>query len=172
MTDEQKNIEKASLQDFLGLQYLLDRANEYSLQLSKRKAWENVEKARNVIKKDLGQGNVFIIRNNDTITSSITLSETSGVWDELGRDDKALYFTKLMKDSEKAHSDEGIMLLKFAALEAKKRNKAYIRCDAVTDNHGVVSYYKKLGFQERGHIFYNPSTRQGILLEIPIDQLL
>src|SRR5579863_2524 len=111
MNSKQKNIEKASLQDLLGLQYLLDRANEYSIQLSKRKAWENVEKARNEIKKALQQGNVFIIRTNRTITSSITLSETSDVWGKHGKDSKALYFTKLMKDADSAHSDEGSRLL-------------------------------------------------------------
>jgi hypothetical protein len=137
--NQQKNIEKASSQNLLSLQHLLVQANEYSLQLSKRQAWENVEKAQNAIKKELQQGNIFIIRNNNTITSSITLSEKSNVWGKLGKDGKALYFMKLMKNANKAHSDEGIVLLKFAALEAEKRKKVYVRCDAIIDNLGIVS---------------------------------
>lgn len=171
MSIQQKHIEKASSQDLVELEHLLARANEYSLKLSNRQAWENTKKAYNVITKELQKGNVFIIRNNDAITSSITLSETSDVWGELGKDNKALYFMKLMKDPDKAHSDEGIALLKFAAQEAEKRKNIYVRCDAVTDNVGIISYYKKLGFQEKGYVSYN-QNRQGVLLQIPISQLL
>jgi hypothetical protein len=164
---------QAALQDQTKLHQLLDKANEYSKQLSKRLAWENIEKAKKAIDYQLQLGNVFIIRGeNGTISSSIILNETNDVWDKIGEDDKALYFTKLIKDPDEAQSDEAKRLLTFAAEEAKRRNKLFLRCDAVSDHKGIVSYYKNLGFKERGHFLYKPSRREGILLEISASQFI
>lgn len=166
------NIQLATLQDMPALQELLSKANLYSLQFSARLAWEKIDKAYAAMQKQIELGNVFIIRGNNGITSSITVSEENDLWGEIGRDEKALYFTKWIKDPEEAQKDEAMKLLTFAAAEAKKRNKIFLRCDVVSDQQKLFPFYKHLGFEERGNFFYKPSTREGTLMEIPINQLL
>ena len=165
-------VQQATPQDLSELQLLLTQANDYSSQLSTRPSWENVEKANTAIKQELQLGNVFVIRGeNGNITSTITISETSTLWGELEKDGKALYFMKLMKNPEKAQSNEPKAILTYAVKEVKNRNKTYLRCDAASDHQGLISYYNKLGFTEQGRFLYKPD-RTGILLEVSAPLLL
>ena len=162
-------ILKASTQELQMLLNLLNQANTYSVTLSGKPAWIDIPKAYKSIKEQLNFGNIFIIRdNNGNISSAITICNSSDEWSEIGKDGKALYFTKLMKDPQKAQTNEAVKLLNFAAKQAKRENKEFLRCDALNDPLGIVAYYKKLGFRERGFFIYESIRREGVLLEIKI----
>jgi hypothetical protein len=165
-------ISLAVPRDLPALQRLLDKSNKYSIQVSGLPGWKNVEYAYKDIEEHLQAGDVFVIRgNNGSISSTITLSESTDEWEERGQDGKALYFTKFMKDPDQARPDEALKLLKFAAEEAARRGRFLLRCDTVTDQPGIISYYKNLGFMEQGHFMYESSGREGILLEANVSHL-
>jgi len=168
----QGKIEKATISALPALFELLHKANEYSILLSIKPAWKDMQKARRSLKEQVKRGNVYIIREGKgSISSSITLCEINDEWGDLGRDNSALYFTKLMKDPDKAQQDEGERLLHYAAKIAKRRKKVFLRCDVLNDPLGIVTYYQKHGFRERGHFIYESSRREGLLLELTLSQL-
>jgi hypothetical protein len=156
--------------DLPALQSLLDRVNDYTVQRSGSPSWRNVETAYSDIEQRLEAGEVFVVRNQDGGTSAtITLCETSDVWGESGREGTALYFTKFMKDPAAAEAVDAAVLLGFAAERARGSGKAWLRCDAAADHEGLLTYYQRKGFDQKGAFAY-PSGRPGVLLEAPVDK--
>jgi ribosomal protein S18 acetylase RimI-like enzyme len=157
------------------LKHLLDRANEYALELADIPGWRNAPRAYADIESHLQAGEVFVVRGgpNGAVSSTITLLEKPGSeWTDAGLGDgSALYFAKFMKDPDTAADEEAHDLLRFAVDEAVRRGKTAIRCDTVTDTPHLVDYYKKLGFEERGRFIYDSSDREGVLLEANIEAL-
>lgn len=158
-------IEQARSEDFDELKKLLDAANDYSVRLGERHMWTAMDHAHNDLRAHLENGDCYVIRGPDgSITSAVGLNETSEDWGAR-EDGRGLHIGKLMKDPAKARPDEGLRLIGFAAAEALRRHKTFLRCDAVAEFPGLLDYYKRLGFEEKGNFLYRSSGRQGIFLE-------
>jgi hypothetical protein len=160
-------VERAGMSDLEDLFGLFDAANALSLKKSGVWAWRNPDVSKQGIKECLEARDVYILRDPQRrISASITLGETSTEWGSTGLDNQALYFTKYMKNPTRARAGEPLELLRFAAREATRRDRPWLRCDAVMDQANVVEYYQRtLGFMAKGSIEYPGSGRRGILLE-------
>lgn len=158
-------IEQAGMKDFDELKALLDTANRYSIELSGLPQWRMIDLAYDDLRTHLESGDYYVVRAQDgSITSAIGLSENSEDWGER-EDGRGLHFGKLMKNPTKAQPDEGVQLIGFAAAETLRRGKALLRCDVVAELPGLVDYYLRLGFENRGGFIYKSSGRPGIFLE-------
>lgn len=166
-------VQLALTNDFPEICSLLDRANDYSRDISGLPGWHAMDHVYEGIRSNIEEGRCYIIRNQDgLITSSIGLSESSDIWHEAGIDGRALYFTKLIKDPALAQPGEGRQLLAFAAEQALARSLLMLRCDTVTELEGLIEYYEKLGFENKGAFVYETTGRPGVLLEVAADKLL
>lgn len=160
--------EAAQESDLQDLFLVLDAANKLCIERSGTPDWPNVVASRKDIEDRLESGEVYVRRDvHGKVSSTVTVRETNREWGALAHDNQALYFTKYMKDSSRASGNEAKELLLFVAEEAHRRQKPVVRCDAVTDQVGILDYYQnRLGFIERGHTIYGLTGREGILLEV------
>ena len=173
VTHQSLEIQLATHADFSDFCELLNKANEYSIQLSDKKAWTVMDHVYAGMEGRIARGECYVLRASDgTISSSISLSDKSDEWGMLGEDEQALYFAKLMKDPAVAADEEAKQLLVFAAQEAMRHGKRFLRCDTVAELDGLVNYYERLGFRSRGHFIYESSNRTGVLLEAPVSQFV
>jgi len=53
-----------------------------------------------------------------------------------------------------------------------RRNKPLLRCDVVAELPGLINYYLKLGFENKGDFTYESSGRPGVFLEAPPETVL
>lgn len=166
-------ITPASSKDFDELWGLLNRANQHSISRSGLRLWTMMDHVRGQFRRQVDNGECFVLRDaEDSITSCISLTEEGPEWGEVGNNGKALYFHKWMKDPEKAGQEEPLRLLRFAAEEAIRRGKPFLRCDTVPSLVSLIKYYDKLGFRRVGMFVYESSGRPGILLEIEAKKLV
>lgn len=166
-------ITPAAPADFEGMKRLLDKANEYAVKRSGYAGWTAMDHVHGQIRTQLGNGELFVLRNNEgAITASVALTDNPGEWGQTAKDDPALYFHKLLKDPDISSPGDGTRLVHFVATEAQRRNKSFVRCDTVSDLTGLIKYYERLGFVDRGRFAYASTGRAGILLEAPTEVLL
>jgi len=173
-SSSQRIIELVSIEDYDQVEQLMDRANEYARQRSGDYLWHYLDFVRSLMRHNILNGQLYAIRNDEReITSTIAIiEEDKRIWGEIGVDGQALYLEKLMKNPQKAEPDEAKQLMVFAAKEAIRRGRPYLRCDTVSSQEGLVRYYQRLGFRDRGHFTYTPSNKPGILLEITARELI
>lgn len=166
-------IEQARPSDFDELKSLLDRANQYSIERSGLKLWTMMDYVYGQLQKQINDGECYVLRNRaGNITSCIVLTDDGSEWGEREHDSDALYFHKWMKDPGLADSSEPKKLLRFAAEEAIRQKKSYLRCDTVPSLIKLLKYYDRLGFKRIALFVYESSGRPGILLEVKPDLLL
>ena len=93
-------------------------------------------------------------------------------WGGEGVDGQALYCHKLMKDPNSSEPQVAKRFLAFAAQEAQKQNRPYLRCDVKASLTRLIDYYKSMGFYEKRRITYPTTQVEAILLEAEAGMLL
>jgi hypothetical protein len=175
MTEHKRpsEIDQATPKDFDELKALLDAANEYALKRSGLKLWTIMDYVYGQLQSQVERGQCYVLRNHEgEITSCIALTKQGPAWGDAGKDGRALYFHKWMKHPGKSGGHEPQFLLRFAAEEALRQDKTFLRCDTVPSLVGLLRYYDRLGFRRAGLFVYKSSGRPGILLEIEAQKLL
>jgi hypothetical protein len=163
--DDAMRISLAKTTDFEELTIIMDKANEYALDKSGEPIWGLREYALRELTAHLKAGECFVMRDDQKIAATMTITDEDRLWGEYGADDDALYFHKLMKDPQYPIRDVGLIFISFVANEASKRNKKFLRCDTISTQKRLINYYFKLGFVEKGSFTYRPSGRPGVFLE-------
>jgi hypothetical protein len=166
-------IQNATAEDYPQLKELMDKANAYAESMAGVKLWTIMDYAYDSLQRQVDRGETYIIHNSEgAITSAIGISEESSAWlHDTTKYGKSMYLTKLMKNPATAADTEAKELLKFAVKKAQQRGKKYLRCDTVSELEGLVNYYLRMGFKDKGHFTYRTSGRPGILLEIETEDL-
>ena len=168
MNDSSYKIEPADIDDYVKLESLFKIANKYSIERSGEPLWTNMEVARNDLRNHVYSGESYIIRDGNRIAATMTISNSDKLWDD---NNDSLYLHKLMKNSDIKIPNVGKIFLQFAVDLALSQNRKYLRCDTITTLSRLINYYKRIGFEERGHFIYSSSDRQGVLLEAKVDDV-
>ncbi len=159
-------ITKARLDDFEELKTLLQKANNYSLEISGIPQWTKWDVVFEQLRFHLKNESMFVVRDpTGAIILAIALDDADEQWGEASADGLAVYLHQLMKDPAKAPHGSGIRLIEFAATYAIKRQKTFLRADTTPELIHLIAYYNQLGFEECGTFIYESSGRPGVLLE-------
>lgn len=166
----------ASSSDIEMLSEVLLRANTASAKYNGHPTWPFTDVALEHLERDILSGEVYCIRGNDGspyASVSVNLEDKKRLWPGELAQVSAVYFSKLMKDP--LVDTGGVMdaLFKEIIAIAKAHNTDIIRCDAVSSNQQLLSYYYRLGFASKGQAPYPypGDTRQAELLETSCDEL-
>lgn len=162
------NISVATMTDYEMLKELLQKANQYSIKISGIPQWTKWDVVYGQLQAYIESGSTHVERDNhEEVISAIAVDEEDEVWGDASKDNLALYLHQLAKDPKKAPPGSGLRLINFAATEAVRKEKKYLRCDTSPELIELVEYYRRLGFEEAGTFIYESSGRPGILLEAP-----
>jgi predicted N-acetyltransferase YhbS len=154
------------MSDFEMLKELLQKANQYSIEISGIPQWTKWDVVYDQLQAYIESGCTYVVRDSqDEITSVIAIDAEDEVWGDASKDNLAIYLHQLAKDPEKAPPGSGLRLIHFAAAEAARKGKKYLRCDTSPELIDLVEYYHRLGFEEAGTFIYESSDRPGMLLE-------
>ena len=150
------------------LKELLQKANQYSIEISGIPQWTKWDVVYGQLQEYIESGSTYVLRDSqDAITAVMAIDSEDEVWGDASKDNLAIYLHQLAKDPEKAPPGSGLRLIKFAAAEAARKGKKYLRCDTSPELIELLEYYHRLGFEEAGTFIYESSGRPGILLETP-----
>lgn len=168
------NIVPAKAADLEAILAVMAKANQYSFDKTGEYQWRQYKKAQQNLTKDLMDGNCYIGKDDqDRVTAAVTITDQdTDRWGERGADQKALYVHKLMKDPELAGKHVASKFLSFAADQAIKQNKKYIRGDTKISLSRLLDYYKSLGFYEAGTHMFAATGAKAALLEIETTELI
>jgi GNAT superfamily N-acetyltransferase len=163
----------ATADDYPDVVELLDIANQYAVKRSGVPGWTAMEYVYGKIKEQIENGEIYVLRDTSgSIVASVAFNEDGEFWGDKANDGEALYFQKLLKNPDKTEANIGKLLLGFVAQAAQKRGKKYLRCDTVSELTGLLNYYERLGFVQKGEFMYDSSDRPGVLLEAEVKMLL
>ncbi|MES2971037.1 MAG: hypothetical protein V4702_01820 [Patescibacteria group bacterium] len=152
---------------------ILDRANQLALENSGEPMWTAMTYVHDQLRSQIESGDCFVMKDEqDTITSLIVITQQDTLWEDDGTDEQALYFHKLMKDPEIAPKGSGFPLIAFAAREAIRRGRTYLRCDTKTSMIQLIEYYRRLGFATKRSMTYPTTDQAGVLLEAKPEEVL
>lgn len=166
-------LSRAVSEDYSDVVELLDIANQYAVQRSGVPGWTAMEHVYGKIKEQIEKGEIYVLRDSSgCIVASVAFNEDGEFWGDKANDGRALYFQKLLKNPDKTQPNIGQKLIRSVAQEAISRGKQYLRCDTVSELTGLLNYYERLGFVQKGEFEYESSGRSGVLLEAKVEELL
>lgn len=171
MVDETK-IEPAKVSDFEELTQIMDEANLYSLTKSDEPMWTAMDFVRGELRAHLEAGECFVLRKEQKILATMTITNEDALWDSESTDGKALYIHKLMKNSECHIKNVGLIFISFAAHEAIRQNRRFLRCDTKPTQVRLVNYYYGLAFVKKRSFVYSVTNKPGVLLEADAREVL
>ncbi|MBU2930240.1 GNAT family N-acetyltransferase [Winogradskyella psychrotolerans] len=128
--------------------------------------WTDNYPTRSIIKNDLKNGVLYILKKNNEIIGAINLSEEQETEyksiDWKFDDSKVLVIHRLVVNPKHQKLGYAKALVDFAECFAKDKNYTSIRLDAYSQNTRVIQFYKKrnylirgkVHFPERAHPFY------------------
>jgi GNAT superfamily N-acetyltransferase len=98
------------------------------------------------ISQSIAEGNVYVAKSAGSVRGTVTLLESDVlVW---GADEgTALYLHKLASSRLPPREGVGGLLIRWAAAEARRRGKRWLRLDTWNENRGTRSYYERQGFR-------------------------
>jgi hypothetical protein len=172
MPPYEPHIERATVSDLEELTQIMDEANEYSLVLSGEPMWRFKELALSELTEHLKAGDCFVMKVDQKIVASMTMTDSDSLWGEHGADGTALYMHKLMKHHDCPVPDVGLDFLSFAAHKALELKRTLLRCDTIATQKRLIDYYIKLGFVIKKHFVYHPSERPGVFMEASVRDVL
>lgn len=170
---EESSIQLAKSEDLNAILEIMDKANQYVFDKTGEYSWTAIGHAQNEIRTHLSQGNCYVMKDKrGAINALVTLNEEDTYsWDEEGTDHQALYFHKLMKDPKNSPARSGLVLLSFAAHEAIRRNKKFLRGDSKL-NVELIKYYESLGLKQKRFTHYKVTGNKAVLLEAEPTEVL
>jgi hypothetical protein len=168
------NYSVADVNDIVQLMRLLDIANNYSVQRSGSKQWQNMEHVKKQFIEHIVKNECLkVVNNKEEIVASASFSDKDTyIWGLRGSDNKSLYAHKMMKNPLLAPPEVSKRLFNVIANKALILNKQYVRCDTRSELQGLIGYYKRLGFLEAGTFVYKSTGANGQLLQIDSNLLL
>jgi hypothetical protein len=172
MFPEETKIEPAKLADFEQLVQIMDQANHYARTKSGEPMWTAMDFVHSQLRSHLEAGDCFVLRHAQEIVATITISKQDPLWGEDGTDNNALYIHKLMKNPESSIRDIGLTFLSFAAHEAVRQNRKFLRCDTKTSQERLINYYLGLGFAKKRSFNYSVTGFEGVLLEAAVQDVI
>jgi|HubBroStandDraft_4_1064222.scaffolds.fasta_scaffold351812_2 hypothetical protein len=170
--DHATQIITAKTTDFKELTRIMDEANEYSRARSGEPAWKLKELALSELHEHVKAGNCFVMKVDQKIVATMTITDSDTFWGKPGTDGTALYVHKLMKHPGTHVRNVGLQFLSFAAHKAVQQHKEFLRCDTIATQKRLIDYYIRLSFVIKKHFVYLPSTRPGIFMEVFVQDLL
>jgi GNAT superfamily N-acetyltransferase len=120
------------------------------------------------IRDEVAAGDSWVVRRDDgRLLATVTLEEDdhSDLWAPADHPDRALYVHHLVVDRSDRPADLGSAMLDWAARQAAKAGKAWLRLDAWTSNTGLHKYYLDRGFRQ---VLTVDEVRSGALFERPV----
>jgi hypothetical protein len=172
MASSETHIERATISDFDELTAMMDEANEYSRAKSGEPAWKLKDLALRELAEHLKAGDCFVMKVDQKIVATMTITDSDSLWGESGADGTALYMHKLMKHADCPVPDVGLAFLSFTAHKAQELKRTVLRCDTITTQERLIDYYIRLGFVIKKHFTYYPSERPGVFMEASVGDIL
>ncbi len=165
-------ISTAKITDLEELTFMMDEANEYSRAKSGEPAWRLKELALKELRAHLKADQCFVMKVDQKIVATITITYSDALWGKSGADGTALYIHKLMKHSNCRVPHVGLKFVGFAAHKALQQHIEFLRCDTLSAQKQLVDYYLRLGFVIEREFVYHPSERPGVFLQAPVRDIL
>ena len=107
-------------------------------------AWPNFE--RKLVKQEIEENRQWKLIIDDQIACIwATTDSDPQIW-ESKNNDPSIYIHRISTNPNFRGRSLVKYIVKWAIDYARKKNKKYIRMDTVGENHGLISHYKKCGF--------------------------
>jgi ribosomal protein S18 acetylase RimI-like enzyme len=107
-------------------------------------AWPNFE--RKLVKQEIEENRQWKLIIDDQIACIwATTDSDPQIW-ESKNNDPSIYIHRISTNPNFRGRSLVKYIVKWAMDYARKKNKKYIRMDTVGENHGLISHYKKCGF--------------------------
>jgi GNAT superfamily N-acetyltransferase len=111
-------------------------------------------KAKVIVDKRFGEGEVFIGNLNGHAVATITLQWEDGFWGDIGKDPDSGYIHTMAVRRDHSGQGLGQELLDWAGTYFATAGKQRMRLDCVGDNLRLCRYYDDLGFRTIGRKDY------------------
>lgn len=144
-------IRRASNNDEQDLVKVLNDSLEYKRSLGDDSWGEDffsIDEVRAMLKRS----DIYVAVSDGEIVATISLEwSDSRLWgSELGKDDKAVYLHQAAVKSNQRGNRLGEYLITWAGKFAKEQGRVYVRLDCGESAHGLIAYYKGIGFDKVG----------------------
>lgn len=110
---------------------------------------QQLEQVRGRIGRAILAGTCYVARLDGQIVATLTLDEFADpeFWTPEDRPEEALYVHRMIVSRQAAGGDLGKALLDWAAAEAARKGKRWLRLDAWQTNYALHRYYVRQGFR-------------------------
>ncbi|GKX29321.1 N-acetyltransferase [Vallitalea longa] len=150
-------IAKASINDIEKIMMLI-KACVNNMRTNNIDQWDDKYPDIEIVTKDITEGNLYIMKDDDNIYGMVTINEkqedeySEVIW----RSDssKILVVHRLAVDPQVQGNDIGKSLMKFAEDSAILKHYDSIRLDTYCGNPIALDFYRKLGYERVGHIYF------------------
>lgn len=102
------------------------------------------------LRDEIKRGEVYLVKDDATVVGTLTLDDYADpeFWTEADEPKSALYAHRMIISREFAGHDIGAVMLDWAADQAARAGKAWLRLDAWRTNIGLHDYYRCHGFAD------------------------
>lgn len=159
-------IRRASNNDEKELVKVLNDSLEYKRSLGDDTWGESIftiDEVRAMLKRS----DIYVAVSDGEIVATISLEwSDSRLWGtQLGNDDKAVYLHQAGVKSSQRGNRLGECLITWAGKLAKEKGRIYMRLDCGKSSHGLIAYYKGIGFDKVGEGAVEHNGYRAILLQ-------
>jgi hypothetical protein len=160
-------VQLATMSDFDAITATMERANEYAAARNGEQQWTVLSFVHGQLRNHIDVDEGFVIKDEQQrVEMFVVLSqEDPYMWGDEGSIRNALYIHKFMKDPTIAQPGDGLLMIAFAAQEAIRRSKKFLRCDVKVSMVRLVDYYIDLGFGVKRDTTYQTTGQAAHLLE-------
>jgi ribosomal protein S18 acetylase RimI-like enzyme len=153
----QSTIVLAVLSDLKELWVIYEKAKT-ELESRQIFQWTKNYPNRTVIKNDIEQKVLYILKEGSDIIGAINISEDQeqeyATVDWKYQEDKIMVIHRLVVHPEHQRKGYAKLLMQFAEMHAIKNNYASIRLDAFSKNQGVLKFYNASGYRVSGEVYF------------------
>lgn len=151
----QLKIEKAHLTDLEEI-FQIYQNGKSELERNGLNQWTDNYPTIAIIQNDLEKGYMYVLKNGSEIIGAINISEEQEAEyqnvDWKFNDSKVLVIHRLVVDPKYQRQGYAKQLMDFAEDFAKNNDYSSIRLDAYSANKGVIEFYKKRNYIQRGNV--------------------
>ena len=143
-------VERARSDDAEAVRALVEEAAAFLTARGIRQ-WAPGALPSSVIPRGIARGEVWLVRAGPQLAAAVTLEdEDRETWGP--SDGAALYVHRLVVARALSGTGVGRRLLDWAAGEAQRRGRRWLRLDCVATNTFLRRYYADAGFEPRGEV--------------------
>lgn len=153
------NIRLATRKDLAQVLQLFESAKRWMINQGINQ-WDQDYPTSDVIEKDVNAKTLFVaFTEYQELVGAITLdNHQDPEYDDVNwkhKEIKSLTVHRLCIDPEKGRRGFGLALMQFAETHAKEQGCCSIRLDSYSLNPINLAFYKKLGYNHVGQVFFN-----------------